>query len=361
MYSSEDLNQAESLELENILNTSLDIKIYDYLVIHRHGYSILNEKITSTKIDLDLTSGLISAIVLAAKELFNTGKGLKTLDFGNNSIVLSSGDYLIIGAITEFITSDLKKYLKDLLEYIERKYMNMLAAWMGNLDEIKTVTDIISKALTPYIISEIKFKKELKPKEINENMLFNIRELDKITIKNIIELAGDSLPSKINEGKILSLCRVLCNDALSFTELESLLNINKDILKEVLSRLSSLGVLRVYKRVSLRKLLTPKTNIKIATSSDYALNISRIENKDKRTEVDFKLVLTDDLKAGGAVIVPVVLAMIKSGEIIIPYFLKNIEKLREIIGKDVLKEVMSSQDNRDITLLKTIKKMDSLW
>ncbi len=360
MSSSENLHSDESLELENILNTSFDIKIYDYMVIHRHGYSIINEKLTSTKIDLDLTSGLISAIVLASKELFNTGKGLKILDFGNNSIVLSSGEYLIIGVITEFITSDLKKYLKDLLEYVERKYALLLSAWTGNLDEIKTVTEIISKALTPYIIREFKFNKELKSKEINESMLFNIRELDKITIKNIIDLAG-GLSCKIDEGKILSLCRLLCSDALSFTELESLLNVDRDVLKELLSRISSLGVLRVYKKTSLRKLLTPKTNIKIASPSDYALNISKIESSDRGAEVDFKLVLADDIKPGGAVIVPVVLAMVKSGEIIIPYFMKNIEKLREIIGKDVLKEALNVQDNRDITLLKTIKKIDSLW
>ncbi|WEU40204.1 MAG: hypothetical protein OdinLCB4_006975 [Candidatus Odinarchaeum yellowstonii] len=360
MYSSKNVDSEDNLALENILNTTLDIKIYDYMVIHRHGYSILNERLTSTKIDLDLTSGLISAIVLASKELFNTGKGLKILDFGNKSIVLCSGEYLIVSVITEFITSDLKKYIKDLLEYIEKTHSETLSVWSGNVEEIKNITEIISKALTPYVISEVKFK-ELKAKDINENMLFNIRELDKITIKNIIELAETSLNKKIDEGKILSLCRLLSDDALNFTELESLLNVNGDILKELLAKISSLGILRVYKRTSPGKLLTPKTNIKIISPSDYALNISQIENKDKKTEINFKLVLTDNIKPNSAVIVPVVLALIKSGEIVIPYFMKNIEKLREILGKDVLKEAVSSQDSRDITLLKTIKKMDSLW
>ncbi|MEM2109430.1 MAG: hypothetical protein QW327_02975 [Candidatus Odinarchaeota archaeon] len=361
MYSPEDLQIGGSVELEDVLNTSLDIKIYDYMVIHRYGYSIVNGNFSSTKIDRDLTSGLISAIVLASKELFNTGKGLKILDFGNNSIILSSGEYLILGVFTEFITSDLKKYLKDVLDYIEEKHADTLSKWSGNLEEIKHITELVSKALTPYIISEIKIGEGFKPNNISENMLFNIHNLDRITIKNIIEIAATSVNTRLDEGKILSLCRLLSNDALSFTEMESLLNIEKDVLKKLLTSIAKLGVLRVFNKTSLGKLITPKTNIKIASASDYALNISRIEKDEKRTEVDFKLVLADNIKSGSAVIVPVVLAMVKSGEIIIPYFMRNIEKLREIIGKDVLKEVMSNPDNREIALLKTIKKMDSLW
>lgn len=351
----------EEGRLVDLFSTSLDIKILDFMIIHRFGYSIINEKIGSIKIDHDLTSGLISAIVLASKELFNAGKGIKVLDFGENSIILNSGDYLILGVVTEFITSDLKKYLKDILCYFEEKYAELLSKWSGNLDEIKSLTEAISKALSPYIIKELEFKEAFDEDFITEDMLFNIKDLNKITIQNIAEINCKVYERNLSEGKIFSLCRLINHDALSFNELKCLLNLDELPLKRLLFSVYRLGKLRIFKRADIKKLVNINTQIKIASPEDYSIIVSRIEGLQETTGVNFKLSFSEHLQKDSAVIFPVIIAMVRSGEVIIPYIMKNVEKLRVLLEKDILKEAAGRVSKKDMNLLSAIKKIDKLW
>ncbi|MHA1835434.1 MAG: hypothetical protein ACTSYQ_00655, partial [Candidatus Odinarchaeia archaeon] len=144
-------NKEKNLGESNVIREDLEIKIFDYLIIHRHGYSILEGKTNFFKLDQDLTSGLISAIILVSKELFKKSGGVKILDFGENKIVIESGNYLTIAVITGFVTSDLKNYLGDIIRYVEDNYSDIIANWTGEISELEGISNFINKALSPYV------------------------------------------------------------------------------------------------------------------------------------------------------------------------------------------------------------------
>jgi hypothetical protein len=349
---------------QSVFNKKLDIKLYDFLIIHRYGYSIIREKISNLNLDQDLTSGLISAIITVSKELFDEGKGIKILDFGNNKIVVESGKFIIIGIITEFVTNDLKKYLRDLVNYIENEFSLILEEFSGELDSIEPVTITISGALSPYIIKPFIFPGLPFDKIPDlELKLFSINDLNLISIEYIAEMKNRIKGGKkdLNESQIYSLCRLLSHDALTFSEIEDLLNIDKYSLTQLLSNLYSKGFLRIFQRLAERERGSLSTPIRVASRDNYLLNINNMKTVGDITVLETSLTFNKILEDNAAIIFPVLLAVVKTEDKIIPYVMKNIDKFRGSIAKEVLREAMSDLNSKDMNILRTLKKIDSFW
>ncbi|MHA1410185.1 MAG: hypothetical protein ACTSQY_07775 [Candidatus Odinarchaeia archaeon] len=345
-----------------ITNNNLDIKLFDYLIIHKFGHSIIHERKCTLNIDPELTSGLISAIVTVSRELFNNSKSLNILDFGDQKIVVEAGKYITLGIVTKFVTSDLKRHIKKLVTIVEDKYINLLQNWSGSMDEIKPVTDFINNNLSEYIIESFTPNEHLFTKTENlEDKLFNISGLESITIEKIAQIKNEISESKINEGQIYSLCRLLSHDALTFSEIKELLNISSSLLRKLLFSLYKNNILKMYKRRTERKNVESTIPIRVALQDNYLMNIGNVKTVGDFVLLDSSISFNKPTKENEAVIFPILLAVVKSKDKIIPYVMKNVDKFREIIAKEIVKNGLNQLNSKEMNLLKTIKKIDSFW
>ena len=98
--------------------------------------------------DDQVLSSMFVAIQDFIKDSFKdeTSFTLRKLDFGDKSVLIEKGDHLFLAVVLHGKASKkVAKKMKDVLDDIEDEFSAILADWDGDLDQVRGVTDMVSR------------------------------------------------------------------------------------------------------------------------------------------------------------------------------------------------------------------------
>ncbi|MFX1486586.1 MAG: hypothetical protein ACFFBS_05775 [Promethearchaeota archaeon] len=341
----------------------VNFKLYDFILIHRHGYLITHEGTTEFKVDRQLISGFISALSLFSREIFEEEHPLRIIDFGRRKILCESGEYLTIGAIVDRAVPSFQQKLKLIIEKVEKSYEKILRTWKGNPDTVEEIVDIFHYYLREYMISPINFlPSRFHLINTPSKYLFTLnnrtrgREIDNESIGFRVFLESNQLTIEDFNLLINSLKR----DVLNFQELEVIMNLDPNTLISILRYLVRREIVQIYSFTTKGRYRV-QTGPMVASSRDYVADIQSIKKMGKEASIGLEVKVDASKIRESPVLIPLLLAVASSEGLVIPHLIKKTDRIRGIIAQELLQRQFDPKYLKKLNVLQALEKIEDLW
>lgn len=341
----------------------MNFKLYDFILVHKHGYLITHEGTTEFKVDRNLISGFISALSLFSQEIFEEEHPLRIIDFGKRKIVCETGEYLTIGAIVDRAIPSFQQKLKLIIEKVEKSHERVLKTWRGNPDTVEEIVDVFHYYLREYMISPISFlPSRFRLINTPSKYLFTLdskmrsREIDNESIGFRVFLESNQLTNEDFRLLINSLKR----DVLNFHELEVIMNLDPNSLISVLRYLIRRGIIQIYSYATKGRYRV-QTGPMVASSRDYVADIQSIKKMGQEASIGLEVKVDSSKIRESPVLIPILLAVASSEGLVIPHLIKKTDRIRGIIAQELLQRQFDPKYLKKLNVLQTLEKIEDIW
>ncbi|MFX0097564.1 MAG: hypothetical protein ACFE7E_07375 [Candidatus Hodarchaeota archaeon] len=341
----------------------VNFKLYDFILVHKHGYLITHEGTTEFKVDRHLISGFISALSLFSQEIFEEEHPLRIIDFGKRKILCESGRYLTIGAIVDRAVPSFQQKLKSIMSKVENRYERILRRWKGNPDSVEPIVEVFLYHLREYMISPITFlPSRFRLVNAPSKYLFTLAgeakemEIDNASLGFRVFLESNQL----NEEDFDLLMSSLKRDVLNFQELEVIMNLDPDSLISILRYLVRREIIQIYSYATKRRFKV-QSGPMVASSKDYVADIQSIKKMGKEAFIGLEVKVDSSKIRESPVLIPILLAVASSEGLVIPHLIKKTDRIRSIIAQELLQRQFDPKYVKKLNVLQTLEKIEDIW
>ncbi|MFX0068059.1 MAG: hypothetical protein ACFFA1_02470 [Promethearchaeota archaeon] len=339
----------------------MNFKLYDFILVHKHGYLITHEGTTEFKVDRHLISGFISALSLFSQEIFEEEHPLRIIDFGKRKILCESGAYLTIGAIVDRAVPSFQQKLKSILEKVEQRYRKTLRTWKGNPDSVEPIVEVFLYHLREYMISPIaflpsRFRLVNAPSKYLFTLTGEAKDIDNASMGFRVFLESNQL----NKEDFDLLMDSLKRDVLNFQELEVIMNLDPDNLISILRYLVRREIVQIYSYATKRRFRV-QSGPMVASSKDYIADIQSIKKMGKEAFIGLEVKVDSSKIRESPVLIPILLAVASSEGLVIPHLIKKTDRIRSIIAQELLQRQFDPSYVKKLNVLQALEKIEDIW
>ncbi len=125
--------------------------VEDVFLIHKIGVLISHEtRRLQTELDSDIFSAMLTTITEFVGDAFklSSSAGLNRMEFSDNKILIERGEHVYLAlAISGDESIYMPFYMTEIINEVEEQYKSILPDWMGEMDLLEGVDEIVKKII----------------------------------------------------------------------------------------------------------------------------------------------------------------------------------------------------------------------